>query len=98
MIAWVVAAVVLVAVLGFEILMFRHVGKGPASVSRADARAESAAGESGEANAGAAGITGTALGDASAGDVPARHCHSCGAANDDSVMVRYCWHCLTRLR
>lgn len=86
--AWVVAGGVLVAVLGFEVLMFRYVGAGPASAS---ARSESATEPTGED----VGATGPG---AAGRATPACRCHDCGAANDDSPAVRYCWHCLTRLR
>jgi len=94
MIAWVVAGVLLVAVFGFEFLMFRYIrGKSTSTAGRGD-RPSGGASQVGDGGPGGT-TDGGPSGTPAAGDIC--QCQQCGAHNDPASPVRYCWHCLSRL-
>ena len=90
MIGWAFAVSMLLALLAFELVMFRYLSSGePAVDSRA--RAEAPGGETPSDPGPSAAVvkSGTAE--------PARLCRKCGTANDAAPAVRFCHNCLGRL-
>jgi len=106
--AWLIAAGVLVAVLAFEFLMFRHVGTGSNSDGATARSAGRATGNDG--GDGHAGETASRDGPSTPPIVDAfsprsdggggddRHCPQCGTPNDDAASVTFCRECLSRIQ
>lgn len=88
---WLFAVTALVAILGFELLVFRYFADdGPVGDTTIGTNDATAAGTGQRRPPG-----GTATG--AAADESTRQCHNCGAANADVSTFHYCQRCLTRI-
>lgn len=91
MIGWAFAVSMLLAILSFELVMFRYLSAGePAAESRGSRDASGTGARTGEAP--------PAAGSAVDGDTPIRPCQECGTGNDAAAPVHYCRNCLARIQ